>query len=173
MKLQINDVSQKRKIINYIECSQRPFTSKKISHELDIPFSTVARVLRQLRAKNAVKEVGRDKGSNIYARRTEFSGAHKNRLKEKQERIRKTFDACTGKTQKEIAAITGIPVTSQKVYLDLLFASGSIEIVKRRGINPLFYEKKEWKYNGLRHDEAKRIRREKIKGDIGVRYDRV
>jgi transcription initiation factor IIE alpha subunit len=169
--LQIKQVSQKRKIINFVECSQRPFTSRKISDELNIPISTVMHVLKQLHERKLVKKVSRQAGNNIYARKTNFLGKLKSRTEEKHQRIRATYEACTLKTQKEIAEITGIPVTSLKVYLDILYASGSIIIVRRKGKTPYYYEKKQYKYNGLRHEAAKKIRGRKLKQGEGVRHD--
>ncbi|MCL1826740.1 MAG: hypothetical protein FWG20_01750 [Candidatus Cloacimonetes bacterium] len=53
-------------IKNYITYSSRPFTSPQIVAELGICYETVKKNLQELTKSEYIKQIGKDKGKNVY-----------------------------------------------------------------------------------------------------------
>jgi predicted transcriptional regulator len=53
-------------IKNYISYSNKPFTSTQIVAELGICYETVKKYLQELIKSEYIKQIGKDKGMNVY-----------------------------------------------------------------------------------------------------------
>jgi predicted transcriptional regulator len=53
-------------IKNYISYSNKPFTSTQIVTELGICYETVKKYLQELIKSEYIKQIGKDKGKNVY-----------------------------------------------------------------------------------------------------------
>ena len=54
------------KIREYIYYSNRPFTSNQIMNELCISYEIVKKYLQKLIKENYIRQIGKDKGRNVY-----------------------------------------------------------------------------------------------------------
>ena len=59
-------MSHLSEIKEYIYYTCRPFTSKEIVEELGIKYETVKKYLHELIIENYIKQIGKDKGKNVY-----------------------------------------------------------------------------------------------------------
>ena len=59
-------MSHINEIKEYIYYTCRPFTSKEIVEELGIKYETVKKYLQELIKENYIRQIGKDKGKNVY-----------------------------------------------------------------------------------------------------------
>ena len=60
------NMSHLREIKEYIYYTCRPFTAKEIVEELGINYETVKKYLQELLKENYIRQIGKDKGKNVY-----------------------------------------------------------------------------------------------------------
>ncbi|OYT15202.1 MAG: hypothetical protein B7C24_14285 [Bacteroidetes bacterium 4572_77] len=162
--MRLQPISLKQQIKNFAFNQERPFPISKVADETGIKENTVRKYLRILEDSGFIARVeGRNKIYYILNRRNK-AGPYNN------EKAAKVYVACNMNSAREIAKITGIKIRTVRMYLDMLFAAGSIQIINLIGKNEKLFNKVN--YNGVyNYSKAIEIRREKIKNNIGVRYD--
>ena len=59
-------MSHLKEIKEYFYYTCRPFTPKEIVEELGIKYETIKKYLQELITENYIRQIGKDKGKNVY-----------------------------------------------------------------------------------------------------------
>jgi len=171
MTLQIRTVSNLQKIKGYIETESKPFTSRDVQKHTGVNFKSVQKILKQLTDEGVVKTLGTYSRPKIYKRKTRNKAGPRLELRN-LDKIKRVYECCNDNTAREISESASINLRSVRMYLDMLFASGCIEIINIVGINAKRFSKLKLEYTGIGFSDAVRIRNEKISKGENVIYRR-
>jgi len=87
-------------IKDYILYSHRPFTSSQIVSETSICYQTVKKYMQELIAEGFVRQIGKDKGRNVYIYNKHISSPKEYKVNQKHYTLESVQEAYRRQIQK-------------------------------------------------------------------------